>query len=87
MFKHILLPTDGSVLSRRAVAGGLALAKECGILEAAAQAGCDLIYMASHGWKGAAHLLGSQTMKVLHYSQVPVLVHKAGRHDGKQEAP
>jgi nucleotide-binding universal stress UspA family protein len=149
MFKHILLPTDGSALPRQAVAGGLQLAKECGasvvavhvvpvphadqleawmhhdpqfgdrrkalfdkfadtylaavaagaqaqqvpcecrqlaaaepyqaILEAAEQADCDLIYMASHGWKGAAHLLGSQTVKVLHYSQIPVLVHKPGR--------
>lgn len=157
MFKHILLPTDGSLLSQQAVAGGLALASECGasvvavhvvpvphvdqleawmhhdpqfanhrqalfdkfvdmylaavarsaqalkvpcecrklaadepyraILEAAEQAGCDLIYMASHGWKGAAHLLGSQTVKVLHFSQVPVLVHKTGRHDRNQEAP
>lgn len=160
MFKHILLPTDGSALSRQAVAGGLQLAKECGasvvavhvvpvphadqleawmhhdpqfgahrkalfdkfadmylaavagsaqaqqvpceclrlaagepylaILEAAEQADCDLIYMASHGWKGAAHLLGSQTVKVLHYSQVPVLVHKpgrAGRNTGNQESP
>ncbi len=150
MFKRILLPTDGSELSRQAVAGGIAFAKQCGagvvalhvipiphpdlleawlhhdaqfaehrqalfdkfadhyldavaasaqaqqvacecrkaaaqepyqaILDTAEQAGCDLIYMASHGWKGgAAQLLGSQTVKVLHYSQVPVLVHKAAR--------
>lgn len=150
MFKRILLPTDGSELSRQAVAGGIAFAKHCGagvvalhviplphpdlleawlhhdaqfadhrqalfekfanqyldavaasaqaqqvacecrkaaapepyqaILDTAEQAGCDLIYMASHGWKGgAAQLLGSQTVKVLHYSQVPVLVHKAAR--------
>lgn len=51
------------------------------ILEVAEPAKCDLIYMASHGWKGGgvAQLLGSQTVKVLHYSQVPVLVHKAAR--------
>jgi len=150
MFKHILLPTDGSESSRQAVAGGILLAKECGasvvalhvipvphddlleawmhhdpqfaqhrqalfdkfadiylafvassalahqvpcvcrkaaanepyqaILETAEQANCDLIYMASHGWKGgAAQLLGSQTVKVLHYSHIPVLVHKPGR--------
>lgn len=30
MFKHILLPTDGSKLSQRAVAQGIALAKEQG---------------------------------------------------------
>lgn len=150
MFKHILLPTDGSVLSRKAVADGILLASECGadivavhvipvphddqleawihhdpqfarhrqalfekfadlylafvassalalqvpcecrkltahqpfqaILAAAEQARCDLIYMASHGWKGgAAQLLGSQTVKVLHYGRIPVLVHKPGR--------
>ncbi|MCZ7565300.1 MAG: universal stress protein [Burkholderiales bacterium] len=30
MFKHILIPTDGSDLSRRAIAGGVALAKAIG---------------------------------------------------------
>lgn len=149
MYKRILLPTDGSLLSRQAVAGGILLAKNCGasvvalhvipiphadeleawmhhdplyaahrqalfekfadlylafaassalaqqvpcvchkvaanepyaaILVAAEQSNCDLIYMASHGWKaGAAQLLGSQTVKVLHYSRIPVLVHKPG---------
>jgi nucleotide-binding universal stress UspA family protein len=151
MFKHMLLRTDGSGLSRQAVAGATLFAKSCGasivafhvipvphpdlleawlhhdaqftghrhalfetfadlylasvaggaqlrqlprecrkavanepcqaILEVAEQANCDLIYMASHGWKGGgvAQLLGSQTVKVLHYSQVAVLVHKAAR--------
>jgi nucleotide-binding universal stress UspA family protein len=47
------------------------------ILQIAEQTHCDLIYMASHGWKGDdAQLLGSETVKVLHYSKVPVLVHK-----------
>lgn len=163
MFKRILLPTDGSELSRQAVAGGIAFAKHCGagvvalhviplphpdlleawlhhdaqfadhrqalfekfadlylsfvanaaqalkvpcvcrkvtasepyraILEAAEEGKCDLIYMASHGWKGgAAQLLGSQTVKVLHYSPIPVLVHKphAAGHTAKsasKEAP
>jgi nucleotide-binding universal stress UspA family protein len=147
MFKRILLPTDGSALSRQAATDGILLAKECGaeivavhvlpvphddqldawlhhdplfavhrqalfeksadtflsfvaagaqaqqvrcvchkaaaqepyqaILDTARQERCDLIYMASHGWKGgAAQLLGSQTVKVLHYSEIPVLVHK-----------
>jgi nucleotide-binding universal stress UspA family protein len=30
VFKHILIPTDGSELSAKAVAAGIALAKECG---------------------------------------------------------
>jgi nucleotide-binding universal stress UspA family protein len=30
MFKHVLLPTDGSPLSKKAVKAGIALAKEFG---------------------------------------------------------
>jgi nucleotide-binding universal stress UspA family protein len=53
---------------------GLAIAKT------ASHAHCDLIYMASHGWRGdQAQFLGSETLKVLHYSEVPVLVYKHGR--------
>lgn len=145
MFRHILVPTDGSQLSidtvRRAVAfaqeagaritfffakpdypvafygeGALidpttpekfaemadsqareilerctALAKEGGvdcsaaaatsevpyqaIIDAAAAAGCDLIFMASHGRRGITGLLlGSETQKVLTHSTIPVLV-------------
>lgn len=148
MFTRILLPTDGSALSRQAVTDGILLAKQSGadvvavhvlpvphddlldawlhhdpqfalhqqalfeksadtflsfvaasaqaqhvqcvcrkvraaepylaILDTARQESCDLIYMAPHGWKGgAAQLLGSQTVKVLHYSDIPVLVHKS----------
>lgn len=147
MYKHILLPTDGSALSRQAVRSGILFAKNIGasvlglyvipipraeqldawlhhdplfpqhrqvlfdkfadenlsfiansalaeevpciyrkvreaepyvaILKVAEQAQCDLIYMASHGWKGGeAELLGSQTLKVLHHSPIAVLVHK-----------
>ena len=150
MYKHILMPTDGSALSRQAVASGMLFAKNLGatvvgihviplpqadrleawmhhdphyaerrqalfekfadeylsfvanraqaqgvpyegkkikakepwqaIVKAAEQERCDLIYMASHGWKGDdADLPGSQTVKVLHYSKVPVLVHKPTR--------
>lgn len=47
------------------------------IVETAAERGCDLIAMASHGRGGvAAVLLGSQTQKVLAHSQVPVLVYR-----------
>ena len=36
---------------------------------------CDLLVMASHGWRGIdALLLGSETQKVLTHSKVPVLV-------------
>jgi nucleotide-binding universal stress UspA family protein len=46
-----------------------------GILEAAANTGCDLIVMASHGRRGVAKLLlGSQASEVLTHSTVPVLV-------------
>jgi nucleotide-binding universal stress UspA family protein len=149
MFNHILLPTDGSALSRQAVASGIRFAKDAGasvvglhvipvphddqleawthhdphyaqqrqalfdkfadaylayiadtalaaevpcvcekisaddparmIVMTAEHARCDLIWMASHGWKGdSAQLLGSQTAKVLHLSKVPVLVHRPG---------
>ena len=143
MFKHVLIPTDGSPLSDEAVAKGVAFAKALGaavtlviviepfhvltvnpdqlestraeyeahaarhaaeILEAAAakaraagvavktldgarrssvrgdhpdgeEQGCDVIAMASHGRRGmAALMLGSQTMKVLTQSKLPVLV-------------
>ena len=143
MFKHILLPTDGSDLSLRGVKLGLDLARSCGakiyalhvvppfhtftyvsemiaateatymegaveraeryladvrdmaekagvpsegsyvtsdfpserIVEAAQNRHCDLIVMASHGWRGFTKLLlGSETQKVLLTSPVPVLV-------------
>ena len=150
MYKHILLPTDGSVLSKRAIKSGLRLAKAVGakvtglhvtpklgataleqwvrgergrrsrlaaifaeqakqyiaeikaaadkagvhcecvcvsgeaphveILKTAATKGCDLIYMASHGKRGtSALLLGSETVKVLTHSPIPVLVHRERR--------
>ena len=143
MYKHILLPTDGSELSAMAVRAGVEFAKEIGarvtalhvtppfhptemtpsaytahvqehdaktkesaqralgavtdtaraagvpcatvhrvshspyeaIIAVAAEAGCDLIFMASHGRRGvAALLLGSETNKVLTHSKIPVLV-------------
>jgi nucleotide-binding universal stress UspA family protein len=46
-----------------------------GIIETAKKQGCDLIFMASHGRKGIAGLLlGSETLKVLTHSEIPVLV-------------
>ncbi len=45
------------------------------IIEAAEKNHCDLIFMASHGRKGAfSLLLGSETTKVLTHSKIPVLV-------------
>jgi len=136
MFKHILLPTDGSDLSATAINAGIRLAKRigakvtglsvrpsqqvsfyeekitCEALEAethlasiekeAREAGvaydviherndctydaiicvaekkdCDLIMMASHGWRGVkAILIGSETQKVLTHSRIPVLVYR-----------
>lgn len=159
MYKHILLPTDGSQLSRDAVVSGLRFAKqlnaivtgihvvpsphadsleawlhrdphypeqrqalfekfadEClsyvsasalaeqvtctcrkviahepyhAIIQTAELLHCDMIYMASHGWKGAnAQFLGSETLKVLHHSPIPVFVYKPARTAaGKSETP
>ena len=52
------------------------------IIETAAQKSCDLIVMASHGRRGiSAVVLGSETVKVLTHSTIPVLVVRA-RHQG-----
>ncbi|WP_342116425.1 universal stress protein [Pseudoduganella sp. OTU4001] len=148
MYHDILLPTDGSALSRKAVEGGIQFAKRVGarvhgfyvvpqlppdaldsmlhmapdlaerqaelftrmgegylaeigemakaagvpcdcrkvvssmphamILLEVSRLGCDLIYMASHGWNGNRdRLLGSVTLRVINISPVPVLVHKS----------
>ncbi len=145
MFKHVLIPTDGSDLSRKALLYGVQLAKESNakvtvltvrppyvigsmdmigvvgsqdefeaetqryadyaltqarmagesagveietvqdvgdqpfraIIDCAKAHGCDLIVMASHGRRGvSALLLGSETVKVLTHSSVPVLVYR-----------
>ena len=48
-----------------------------GIIQAATEAGCDLIFMASHGRRGFSDiLLGSETHKVLTHSKIPVLVYR-----------
>jgi nucleotide-binding universal stress UspA family protein len=45
------------------------------IIAAARTAGCDLIFMASHGRRSTiGMMLGSQTLKVLIHSEIPVLV-------------
>lgn len=145
MYKHILIPTDGSDRSGKAVQHGIALAKSEGakvsgmtvtvpfhvfaldpdsltdtpasyqermeavagkylgqiknaaaasgvtcdvisleheqpyqaIIDTAKKNGCDLIVMASHGRRGlSALVLGSETVKVLTHSSIPVLVYR-----------
>jgi nucleotide-binding universal stress UspA family protein len=143
MYKHILIPTDGSELSKMALEEGVALAKALdarvtavtvttpfhivtispgmltdtpeqykehvtalasqyldvatniaasagvacdvvhiehehpykAIIDTARNRGCDAIQMASHGRRGiSAVLLGSETLKVLTHSTIPVIV-------------
>ena len=144
MYKHILLPTDGSELSKAAMKHGIDLAKaigarvtalvvstplnslvvdpsvvsgaldqykalvaeqtakyldnirsnareagvDCGtlcvehdkpyeaIVDTANSQGCDLVVMASHGLRGMSAILGSETLKVLTHTSVPILVYR-----------
>ena len=144
MYKHILLPTDGSDLSKAAMAHGIDLAKVIGakvtaivvstpfkslvvdptliskaldqykalvaeqttkyldnikanatmagvectvmciehdkpyeaIVDTAKSRGCDLVVMASHGLRGVSAILGSETLKVLTHTSVPILVYR-----------
>lgn len=47
------------------------------IINAATEADCDLIFMASHGRSGlSGMLLGSETQKVLSHTKIPVLVYR-----------
>ena len=47
------------------------------IIDTAASRGCNLIVMASHGRRGiSAIVLGSETVKVLTHSKIPILVHR-----------
>ena len=47
------------------------------IIDTARSKGCDLIVMASHGRRGvSAIVLGSETIKVLTHTKIPVLVHR-----------
>jgi len=49
------------------------------IIEKANELGCDLVVMASHGRRGLEGLLlGSETVKLLTHSRVPVLVVRHG---------
>lgn len=148
MYRHILLPTDGSALSREAVSSAVLFALNIGaritgihvlpapqqenldawihhdagfparrkemferraldylsfiansalaegvpcdcksviatapcfaILDEIRRSQCDLVFMASHGWSDTTEaLVGSDTIKVLSLSPVPVLVYRA----------
>ncbi len=145
MYKHILIPTDGTPLSDQAITKGAEFAKEIGarvtvimveipfplvmanpgfapipesirqqydaatqemlqrtkeslsakglncdvmsiqhesvhqgIIDTAKSEKCDLIVMASHGRRGlSAVVLGSETLKVLTHSTIPVLVYRS----------
>ena len=146
MYKHILIPTDGSELSKKAVDHGIGLAKALNakvtavtvsepfhifavepgmltdtpdeyekriaaltgkylkaakdaataagvpcdvaqvehehpyetIIDTARKRGCDAIAMASHGRSGvSAIVLGSETVKVLTHSTIPIVVVRA----------
>ncbi len=47
------------------------------IIDNAKSKSCDLIVMASHGRRGvSAIVLGSETVKVLTHSKIPILVHR-----------
>jgi nucleotide-binding universal stress UspA family protein len=146
VYKHILIPTDGSDLSEAAIEHGVALAKALGakvtavtvsepfhasafepgfvaaykeqtmtlatkylrvakdaatasgvtcdvvqieneqpyqaIIDTAEKRGCDVIVMASHGRRGiSAIVLGSETVKVLTHSAIPIIVVRGQRAD------
>ena len=46
------------------------------IVDTAKQRGCDLVVMASHGLCGVPAILGSETLKVLTHTSVPILVYR-----------
>jgi nucleotide-binding universal stress UspA family protein len=77
-----VLLLEAARLAREAGVEHDTVSSECaspyeGIIAAAEQAGCDLIFMASHGRRGAgAFLLGSETQKVLTHCKIPVLIYR-----------
>ena len=46
------------------------------IIQAAKDNDCDLVVMASHGLRGVSAILGSETLKVLTHTSVPILVYR-----------
>jgi nucleotide-binding universal stress UspA family protein len=48
-----------------------------GIIEAAEEGKCDVIFMASHGRRGLGSILiGSETQRVLTHTRIPVIVYR-----------
>jgi nucleotide-binding universal stress UspA family protein len=57
------------------------------IIREAEQNGCELIVMASHGLRGMSTLvLGSETVKVLTHTFLPVLVYRAVELHGERRS-
>ena len=73
---------DATRICRQEGVDAATLTEDCdwthqGIINAATERGCDLIFMASHGHRGlSALLLGSETNKVLAHTKIPVLVYR-----------
>ncbi len=76
----LLSAAESQAKAREVPSSGLAITSDVpyeAIIAAATQAGCDLIFMASHGRRGISGLLlGSETQKVLTHSTIPVLVYR-----------
>ena len=59
---------------------GKVVAVRGAVVDVANAKACDLIVMASHGRRGiSAIVLGSETVKVLTHSTIPVLVYRGAR--------
>ena len=70
MFKHILVPADGSTLSHKAVKQATALARGLNGKETV----LHVFPKFAGGACGRAVLLGSETNRVATHSEIPVLV-------------
>lgn len=78
--KDILLACEQEARAANVPSASLAVTSDIpyeAIITGASTAGCDLIFMASHGRRGfSGMLLGSETQKVLTHSKIPVLVYR-----------
>lgn len=75
--RELLTKAESAARARGVPCSSAAAASDAprAILAAARQAGCDLVFMASHGRRSKiGMMLGSQTLKVLVNSEIPVLV-------------